>query len=132
VAAVDAAIAQLMAEFPAEALAGLQPRQALEVLDGLEGSPALAGLAVDMAAGSGLGLAWSDPTEPLPALTSSQVSTLRRLCTALGGHLTVLRQPPEAGLPAWLDAPSRPLIEAIKRRFDPAGQLAPGRLPGVA
>lgn len=46
VAAVDAAIAQLMAEFPAEALAGLQPRQALEVLDGLEGSPALAGLAL--------------------------------------------------------------------------------------
>ncbi|MEA5411401.1 FAD-binding oxidoreductase, partial [Synechococcus sp. BA-120 BA3] len=50
----------------------------------------------------------------------------------LGGHLTVLRQPPDAGLPAWLNAPSRPLIEAIKRRFDPAGQLAPGRLPGVA
>jgi hypothetical protein len=46
VAAVDAAIAQLMAEFPAEALAGLQPRQALEVLDGLEGSPALARLAL--------------------------------------------------------------------------------------
>ncbi len=46
VAAVDAAIAQLMAEFPAEALAGLPPRQALEVLDGLEGSPALAGLAL--------------------------------------------------------------------------------------
>ncbi|WP_094584344.1 FAD-binding oxidoreductase [Synechococcus sp. BO 8801] len=95
-------------------------------------APALAGLAVDMAAGSGLGLAWSDPTEPRPALTSSQVSTLRSLCNELGGHLTVLRQPPDAGLPAWLDAPSRPLIEAIKHRFDPAGQLAPGRLPGVA
>jgi glycolate oxidase FAD binding subunit len=95
-------------------------------------APALAGLAVDMAAGSGLGLAWSDPTEPRPALTSSQVGSLRSLCSELGGHLTVLRQPPGAGLPAWLDAPSRPLIEAIKRRFDPAGQLAPGRLPGVA
>ena len=46
VAAVDAAIAQLMAEFPAETLAGLPPRQALAVLDGLEGSPALAGLAL--------------------------------------------------------------------------------------
>jgi glycolate oxidase FAD binding subunit len=101
-------------------------------LETLMQDPALAGLAVDMAAGSGLGLAWSDPTEPLPALTSSQVSTLRSLCGELGGHLTVLRQPPRAGLPAWLDAPSRPLIEAIKRRFDPAGQLAPGRLPGVA
>ncbi len=95
-------------------------------------APALAGLAVDMAAGSGLGLAWSDPTALRPALMSSQVSDLRSLCGELGGHLTVLRQPQDAGLPAWLDAPSRPLIEAIKRRFDPAGQLAPGRLPGVA
>ncbi|AFY29279.1 FAD-binding oxidoreductase [Cyanobium gracile] len=95
-------------------------------------APALAGLAVDMAAGSGLGLAWSDPTEPQPDVSSAQVGALRSLCSELGGHLTVLRQPPGAGLTAWLDAPSRPLIEAIKRRFDPAGQLAPGRLPGVA
>ena len=101
-------------------------------LGSLMSAPALAGLAVDMAAGSGLGLAWSDPAEPRPALTSGQVSALRSLCGELGGHLTVLRQPPGAGLPAWLDAPSRPLIEAIKHRFDPAGQLAPGRLPGVA
>ncbi len=107
---------------------GVSPDQ----LGTLMQAPALAGLAVDMAAGSGLGLAWSDPAELRPVLTSSQVSTLRSLCGELGGHLTVLRQPPEAGLPAWLDAPSRPLIEAIKRRFDPAGQLAPGRLPGVA
>ena len=63
--------------------------------------------------------------------SSAQVGALRRLCGELGGHLTVLRQPPGADLPAWLDAPTRPLIEAIKRRFDPAGQLAPGRLPGV-
>lgn len=95
-------------------------------------APALAGLAVDMAAGSGLGLAWSEPTQPQPAVSPGQVSALRSLCGELGGHLTVLRQPAGAGLPAWLDAPSRPLIEAIKHRFDPAGQLAPGRLPGVA
>ena len=101
-------------------------------LETLMQAPDLAGLAVDMAAGSGLGLAWSDPTEPQPVVSSGQVSALRSLCGELGGHLTVLRQPPGAGLPAWLDAPSRPLIEAIKRRFDPAGQLAPGRLPGVA
>ena len=101
-------------------------------LASLMSAPALAGLAVDMAAGSGLGLAWSDPTGSQPVLTSSQVGALRRLCGELGGHLTVLRQPPGAGLPAWLDAPARPLIEAIKHRFDPAGQLAPGRLPGVA
>lgn len=101
-------------------------------LETLMRDPALVGLAVDMAAGSGLGLAWTGPEAPQAAVASGQVLALRRRCTELGGHLTVLRQPPDAGLLAWLDAPSRPLIEAIKRRFDPAGQLAPGRLPGVA
>jgi glycolate oxidase FAD binding subunit len=95
-------------------------------------SQALAGLAVDMAAGSGLGMAWSDPGGAQDSVSTSQVSALRSLCQGLGGHLTVLRQPPGSCLPAWLDAPSRPLIEAIKDRFDPSGQLAPGRLPGVA
>lgn len=107
---------------------GVSPDQ----LETLMQEPDLAGLAVDMAAGSGLGLAWTGPEEPQAAVTSAQVLKLRRLCTELGGHLTVLRQPRDSSLPAWLDAPSRPLIEAIKRRFDPAGQLAPGRLPGVA
>ncbi len=102
-------------------------------LETLMQAPALAGLAVDMAAGSGLGLAWTGPEAAHQgAVTSGQVLALRSLCKELGGHLTVLRQPRRAGLPAWLDAPSRPLIEAIKRRFDPYGQLAPGRLPGVA
>jgi glycolate oxidase FAD binding subunit len=95
-------------------------------------APALAGLAVDMAAGSGLGMAWTPPAGPHELVQASQVSELRALCRELGGHLTVLRQPPGSGLPAWLDAPSRPLIEALKQRFDPAEQLAPGRLPGVA
>jgi glycolate oxidase FAD binding subunit len=44
----------------------------------------------------------------------------------------VLRQPAGAGVPAWGDAPARALIEAVKQQFDPLGQLAPGRLPGVA
>jgi glycolate oxidase FAD binding subunit len=46
----------------------------------------------------------------------------------------VLQQPGGAGsgLAAWENAPSRPLIEAIKREFDPLQQLARGRLPGVA
>jgi glycolate oxidase FAD binding subunit len=65
------------------------------------------------------------------------VMALRQHCRALGGHLTVLRQPPEAAaadnaLTAWEDAPSRALMEAVKSRFDPKLQLAPGRLPGVA
>ena len=55
---------------------------------------------------------------------------------ALGGQLSVLIQPgpgtQPGALPAWLDAPSRPLIEAVKRQFDPKQQLSRGRLPGVA
>jgi glycolate oxidase FAD binding subunit len=54
----------------------------------------------------------------------------------LAGFVTWLGIPnPPPGtqaLPAWLDAPSRPLIEAVKRHFDPKQQLARGRLPGVA
>ncbi|MEY3735410.1 MAG: hypothetical protein RLZZ624_468, partial [Cyanobacteriota bacterium] len=44
---------------------------------------------------------------------------------------TVLRQPAGQSLPAWEDAASRPMIEAVKRSFDPLQQLARGRLPGV-
>ena len=63
--------------------------------------------------------------------TLLSVEALRRRCRALGGQLTLLEQPASAGLPAWEDAPSRPLIEAVKRQFDPLQQLARGRLPGV-
>ena len=94
--------------------------------------PALEGVAVDLAAGAGLGLAWA----PAGVLAAERVLELRRLCRELGGHLAVLRQPqPPAGapaLPAWEDASSRALIEAVKAQFDPKLQLAPGRLPGVA
>jgi glycolate oxidase FAD binding subunit len=79
------------------------------------------------AAGSGLGLAWASGEQ----LAGHQVEALRRRCTELGGFLTVLRQPAGSAIPAWLDAPSRPLIEALKRQFDPKQQLARGRLPGV-
>jgi glycolate oxidase FAD binding subunit len=89
--------------------------------------PALAGLAVEIAAGSGLGWTWA-AADRLPA---GRVLALRERCHALGGHLSVLRQPQGEGIPAWLDAPSRPLIEAIKGQFDPKRQLARGRLPGV-
>jgi glycolate oxidase FAD binding subunit len=65
-------------------------------------------------------------------LNPDQVASLRRQCLALGGHLTVLSQPEGSLLNAWEDAPSRPLIERIKDQFDGLGQLAPGRLPGVA
>ena len=44
------------------------------------------------------------------------MSALRQRCQELGGWLTVLRQPAGAALPTWLDAPSRPLIEAVKQQ----------------
>ena len=94
---------------------------------GLLGDPALAGVASWLEGGSGLGLAWA-PAQQLPAY---RVEQLRRRCQELGGALTVLDQPAGANLPAWEDAPSRPLIEAVKRQFDPSQQLARGRLPGV-
>ena len=93
----------------------------------LLGDPALAGVAAWIEGGSGLGLAWA----PDPQLPAYRVEQLRRRCQELGGALTVLEQPAGADLPAWEDAPSRPLIEAVKRQFDPGQQLARGRLPGV-
>lgn len=89
--------------------------------------PALAGLPLVLGAGSGIGLAWAT-TSALPAY---KVEALRRHCQQGGGYLTVMRQPASSKLPAWLDAPARPLIEAIKRQFDPKQQLSRGRLPGV-
>ena len=93
----------------------------------LLGDPALAGVPGWLEGGSGLGLAWA-PAHQLPAY---RVEQLRRRCQELGGALTVLEQPAGAHIPAWEDAPSRPLIEAVKRHFDPSQQLARGRLPGV-
>ena len=108
---------------------GVSPDRGADLL----AHPLLADRPVNLAAGSGLALAWADAELPL-----EQVQELRLHCRALGGHLTVLRRPVSAdpaaavALPAWEDAPSRPMIEAIKARFDPKGQLALGRLPGVA
>jgi glycolate oxidase FAD binding subunit len=103
---------------------GVQP----DALSDLLQVPELAAVPLDMAAGSGLGHGWAAAAE----LGAKRVEALRRRCLELGGWLMVLRQPQGAGLHAWTDAPSRPWIEAVKRQFDPRGQLAPGRLPGVA
>ena len=87
---------------------------------------ALKGWQWDLAAGAGCGDGWcSEGTAPY------RVNALRQTVIDLGGQLTVLKQPREAGLPAWLDAPARPVIEAVKRQFDPRQQLCRGRLPGV-
>jgi len=107
---------------------GVLPASARELL----ADPALRDVNLTLAAGAGVGLAWAAAS----ALPLHRLEQLRRRCRALGGFLTVLQQPAlpggAIGLPAWDDAPSRPLIEAIKREFDPLQQLARGRLPGVA
>ena len=108
---------------------GVSPDRGADLL----AHPLLAERPVNLAAGSGLALTWADA-----GLPPERVQELRLHCRELGGHLTVLRRPASAdpaavaALPAWEDAPSRPMIEAIKARFDPKHQLAPGRLPGVA
>jgi glycolate oxidase FAD binding subunit len=107
---------------------GVNPDQVATLL----AAPELDTLAVDLAVSSGLGMAWTlgDPaglSEPM----AERIARLRQLCGRLGGYLTVLRQPADGSLASWDDAPSRPLIEAVKHRFDPRAQLAPNRLPGV-
>jgi glycolate oxidase FAD binding subunit len=92
-------------------------------------SPAISSLkgwTWDIAAGAGCGDGWSSgPSEPF------KVEALRRSVVELGGGLTVLVQPKPGSIPAWLDSPARPVIEAVKRQFDPRQQLCRGRLPGV-
>ena len=92
---------------------------------------ALQGWHWQVAAGSGSGDGWI-PTDA--STRSDQLQSLRQRVEALGGKLSVLRQPPtnSTAVDAWTDAPSRPLIEAVKRQFDPLQQLSRGRLPGVA
>ena len=106
---------------------GLLPAQLHELL---ADTALLQGLGYSLVAGSGLGMAWGSAA----AVPAYRVEALRRRCKELGGDLggtlTVLEQPSGSQLPAWENAPSRPLIEAVKRQFDPLQQLARGRLPG--
>ena len=105
----------------------LPPARCAELLSD-EAFQRLHGWSWQLAAGAGCGDGWQ---ENGPAAPAYAVERLRRSVTRLGGELTVLVQPTAADLPAWLDVPSRPLIEAVKRQFDPRLQLSRGRLPGV-
>jgi len=110
----------------------LPPARCAELLASASGQQ-LPGWSWRLSAGRGSGDVWQVQGAATPAYA---IAALRRQVSDLGGELTVLIQPsgPEhqPGLEAWLDAPSRPLIEAVKRQFDPRLQLARGRLPGVA
>ncbi|EAU75500.1 putative glycolate oxidase subunit GlcE [Synechococcus sp. RS9916] len=92
---------------------------------------ALQGWHWQVAAAAGSGDGWV-PTDG--ATRCDQLKSLRQRVETLGGRLSVLRQPSAStkAIDAWTDAPSRPLIEAVKRQFDPLQQLNRGRLPGVA
>ena len=87
---------------------------------------ALQGWSWDLAAGAGCGDGWSSNNSP-----EYQVELLRQHVLKQGGQLTLLKRPEGSTLPVWLDRPAKPIIEAVKRRFDPLQQLSRGRLPGV-
>ena len=110
----------------------LPPARGIDLLND-ETVQRLQGWSCQLAAGTGSGDAWQAQG---PATPTYAIAALRRQVVGLGGEVTVLTQPSEPenkqALDAWLDAPSRPLIEAVKRQFDPRLQLARGRLPGVA
>jgi glycolate oxidase FAD binding subunit len=115
----------------------LPPAQVADLLASRE-LTSLKGWRGELAAGAGSGDLWQVSTSAGDASTTPAyaVQAVRQRVCQLGGQLTVLIQPkpdnPGAALAAWLDAPARPLIEAVKREFDPLQQLSRGRLPGVA
>ncbi len=100
---------------------GVEPQRA----DDLLGLAAIKPWTLQLGAASGLGLATGQAA-------SHQVANLRQQCESLGGYLTVLQAPQGQDIQAWGNAPARPIIEAVKRQFDPLQQLSRGRLPGVA
>ena len=87
---------------------------------------ALQGWTWELAAGAGCGDGWC--LEPSP---DHQVQALRTTVDALGGQLTLLRKPAGSQISSWINRPAKPVIEAVKRHFDPKLQLSRGRLPGV-
>jgi len=103
----------------------LPPAKVSQLLQGPTIS-SLKGWSWDISAGAGCGDGWSSgASEPF------KIEALRRSAVELGGALTVLVQPKPCSIPAWMDTPARPVIEAVKQQFDPRQQLCRGRLPGV-
>ncbi len=66
-----------------------------------------------------------------PAAAAGHLPQLRRELEAASGSLMILKQPAESKLDGWGTLPdSFPLMQEIKRRFDPEGVLNPGRFLG--
>ena len=103
----------------------LPPAQLQELLQD-EAMTALKSWCWELAAGAGCGDGWCDAATP-----DHQLQALRRSVSRLGGEMTLLKRTAGSTMPAWVDRPSRSLIEAVKRQFDPKLQLSRGRLPGV-
>jgi glycolate oxidase FAD binding subunit len=70
-------------------------------------------------------------TAGFPAAAAEHLPQLRRELEAASGSLVVLKQPSESKLDCWGTPPdSFPLMQEIKRRFDPDRVLNPGRFLG--
>jgi glycolate oxidase FAD binding subunit len=111
---------------PAQLLRLVLPAATLHQLIAHEAMASLNGWSWDIAAGAGCGDGWCSSAAP-----SFQIEALRLAVQCLGGQLMVLVQAGDRLLSAWTDTPARPVIEAVKRQFDPQQQLSRGRLPGV-
>ena len=111
---------------PAQLLRLVLPAASLHQLIASEAMASLKGWAWELAAGAGCGDGWCSSAAP-----AFQIEALRRQVASLGGQLMVLVQPGDQQVSAWTDTPARPVIEAVKRQFDPRQQLSRGRLPGV-
>jgi len=103
---------------------GLEPVKIVEFMQ----DPVAQGWQLQLGAASGLGLAQA----AFEGMAPYRVEALRRACERRSGYLTVLQSPNNSKLDAWADVKSKPLIEAVKKQFDPLNQLCRGRLPGVA
>ena len=111
---------------PAQVLRLVLPAASMHQLISSEAMASLKGWSWELAAGAGCGDGWCSSAAP-----AFQIEALRRQVESLGGQLMVLVQTRDQPLVAWRDTPARPVIEAVKRQFDPLQQLSRGRLPGV-
>jgi glycolate oxidase FAD binding subunit len=111
---------------PSQVLRLVLPAASMHQLITSEAMASLKGWSWELAAGAGCGDGWCSDAAP-----TFQIEALRRQVESLGGQLMVLVQTRDQPLVAWRDTPARPVIEAVKRQFDPLQQLSRGRLPGV-